>query len=379
METIASLSLDLDNKWSYLKTHGDPGWESFPSYLDILVPRVLDFLKARHLTITFFIVGQDAALDKHHELLQTIAAAGHEIGNHSFRHEPWLHLYSKTEIKTELAMAEEHIERATGYKPVGFRGPGYSLSHTVLGNSSGEVISMMPLLCQTFWLLWRGPTILPPPDLAPEQRHQRKALGGSLRDAFRPITPYRWKTGAGTFIELPVTTLPIFRVPIHMSYLLCLSVLSPTLAVQYFNTALRLCRLTGVQPSLLLHPTDFLGCDDTRDLSFFPAMKLPSEKKLELVSDFLHTLSDRFTVLTLRQHAQKARENTALPIVESPSLSGILLCNHRSSIRRLITRRWMENKHVSKRYVRRRSGPNFITGQEIFMKDLIQLIAELTG
>src|SRR5262244_1387258 len=92
---IASLSLDLDNKWSYLKTHGDTGWESFPSYLNVLVPRVLDFLKARHLTITFFIVGQDAALDKHHELLQAIAAAGHEIGNHSFRHEPWLHLYSK--------------------------------------------------------------------------------------------------------------------------------------------------------------------------------------------------------------------------------------------------------------------------------------------
>jgi peptidoglycan-N-acetylglucosamine deacetylase len=128
METIASLSLDLDNKWSYLKTHGDPGWESFPSYLDILVPRVLDFFKARHLTITFFIVGQDAALDKHRELLQTIAAAGHEIGNHSFHHEPWLHLYSEAEIKTELAMAEEHIECATGYKPVGFRGPGYSLS-----------------------------------------------------------------------------------------------------------------------------------------------------------------------------------------------------------------------------------------------------------
>ena len=27
---IASLSLDLDNKWSYLKTHGDAGWDSFP-------------------------------------------------------------------------------------------------------------------------------------------------------------------------------------------------------------------------------------------------------------------------------------------------------------------------------------------------------------
>ena len=36
---IASLSLDLDNKWSYMKTHGDQGWEAFPSYLDAVVPR----------------------------------------------------------------------------------------------------------------------------------------------------------------------------------------------------------------------------------------------------------------------------------------------------------------------------------------------------
>ena len=53
---VASLSLDLDNKWSYMKTHGDPGWESFPSYLDVVVPRVLEFLEERELIITFFIV-----------------------------------------------------------------------------------------------------------------------------------------------------------------------------------------------------------------------------------------------------------------------------------------------------------------------------------
>ena len=40
----ASLSLDLDNQLSYMKTHGDSGWEDFPSYLDIAVPRILEFL-----------------------------------------------------------------------------------------------------------------------------------------------------------------------------------------------------------------------------------------------------------------------------------------------------------------------------------------------
>ena len=99
---LASLSLDLDNLWSYMKTHGDSGWESFPSYLDIVVPRVLDFLEKRGLKITFFVVGQDAALQKNHAAIRSIADAGHEIGNHSFNHEPWLHLYSEQQIESEF-------------------------------------------------------------------------------------------------------------------------------------------------------------------------------------------------------------------------------------------------------------------------------------
>ena len=93
-----------------MKTHGDAGWEAFPSYLDLVVPRVLDFLQARGLTITVFIVGQDAALDKNRAALRAIATAGHEIGNHSFHHEPWLSLYSDEQIETELLQAEEAIE-----------------------------------------------------------------------------------------------------------------------------------------------------------------------------------------------------------------------------------------------------------------------------
>ena len=91
---IASLSLDLDNKWSYMKTHGDPGWEQYPTYLDIVVPRFLDFLAERDLSITVFIVGKDASLEKNEQALASISASGHEIGNHSFNHEPWLPLYT---------------------------------------------------------------------------------------------------------------------------------------------------------------------------------------------------------------------------------------------------------------------------------------------
>src|SRR4029450_13791316 len=118
---LASLSLDLDNKWSYLKTHGDAGWESFPRYLDIVVPRFLAVLRELDLKITVFVVGQDAALEKNHAALASIAEAGHEIGNHSFHHEPWLHLYTEEQLEEELTTAEEAIESATGARTVGFR------------------------------------------------------------------------------------------------------------------------------------------------------------------------------------------------------------------------------------------------------------------
>jgi hypothetical protein len=312
---IASLSLDLDNQWSYMKTHGDPGWESFPSYLDIVVPRILGFLKARGLTLTVFIVGQDAALEKNREALDAIAAAGHEIGNHSFHHDPWLHLYSEQQIETDLARAEEAIERVTGQRPVGFRGPGFSLS-----NSTLRVLTRRRYLydASTF------PTFLGPlarayffrtSRLSPEEMRQRRALFGRLRDGWRPVRPYRWQVDGGELVEIPVTTMPVLKVPIHVSYIVYLSAFAPALALRYFRVALWLCRLTGTPPSLLLHPLDFMGYDDMQALSFFPGMRLPSAQKLQVVSEVLHLLSTEFTIVTLKRHALEVTRDSPFRMV----------------------------------------------------------------
>jgi peptidoglycan-N-acetylglucosamine deacetylase len=327
---IASLSLDLDNQWSYMKTHGNASWKSFPSYLDIVVPRFLDFLQTRQLTITVFIVGQDAALEKNREVLRAIAAAGHEIGNHSFRHEPWLHLYSEQETEAELASAEEHIEAATGQSPRGFRGPGFSLSPTTLRvlqrrgyqyDASTFPTFLGPLARAYYFMTSR---------FDPEEREKRKLLFGTLRDGLRPLKPYWWDTGAGKLLEIPVTTMPILKLPMHVSYLLYLRMFVPAVASRYFATALGLCRLTGTQPSLLLHPLDFLGCDDhLPELAFFPAMGLAREKKLEVVSDALHQLSDHYTVLPVGQHAQEVAQQTDLQVLE-PALPGAPSNGHRA-------------------------------------------------
>ncbi|MCC6300287.1 MAG: polysaccharide deacetylase family protein [Anaerolineales bacterium] len=317
---IASLSLDLDNKWSYMKTHGDAGWELFPSYLDLVVPRALKLLDELKLKTSFFIVGQDAAITANQPALRSIADAGHEIGNHSFHHEPWLHLYSIEKIEQELALAEEHIQNATGKKPVGFRGPGFSLSPDVikvlirrgyLYDASTLPTFIGPLARAYYFMSSR---------LTSSERHQRNQLFGTLKDGFRPNRPYWWsvkgEAGTGALIEIPVTTMPIFRLPIHVSYVLYLSLFSESLALNYFKTALLFCRIRGVQPSLLLHPLDFMGCDDTPDLSFFPAMNLPAQRKVSLAVKVIRLLSDQFDVRTLQNHAQAASQSSGLRVLE---------------------------------------------------------------
>jgi hypothetical protein len=306
MKPYASLSLDLDNQWAYMKTHGDAGWQSYPSYFDAIVPRILGFLAARRLTITFFIVGQDAALPANRASLASIAAAGHEIGNHSFNHEPWLHLYSAQELDRELFRAEEAIEAATGVRPRGFRGPGFSLSEETLEalvrRGYDYDATVFPNLLNPLARAYLFSTSR----LTDEQKKQRSALFGTWKDAFRPVRPFQWRLAAGRLLEIPVTTLPLFKVPMHLSYLIYLARFSPAAARAYLRFALGACRLTGTQPSILLHPLDFMGSEDCPSLAFFPGMDVARERKLAIVSDLFDILAARHELVAMREHARRA-------------------------------------------------------------------------
>lgn len=305
MKPIASLSLDLDNKWCYMKTHGDAGWEDFPSYLDSAVPRALEFLKKRDLNITFFIVGQDAALEKNHEALAKISDAGHEIANHSFRHEPFLHLYTKDELTDELQKTEEAIKSVTGQSVKGFRGPGFSLSPTVL-----EVLAERGYEydCSTFPTyiapLARAFYLLKSPAMPAEEREKLKKLYGNFTDGFQSLKPYQWKIGERTIVEIPVTTLPVFKTPIHATYVIYLSSFSKLAARAYWKTALKFCKFSGTQLSLLLHPLDFLSGEDVPELKYFPGMNIPRDEKMKFIGAMIDSFTEEFDVVNMRRHAQ---------------------------------------------------------------------------
>lgn len=317
--TLASLSVDLDNRWSYMKTHGNPEWREYPSYLDLVVPRILKFLKEEDIISTFFVVGQDAVNERNHSALASIVEAGHEIGNHSFNHEPWLHLYSEEDIEREIIQAEEAIANFSNEPIVGFRGPGYSISDATL-----RVLNTRRYLYDASTL----PTFIGPlarayyfasSKLNSEQLDRRGKLFGTFRDGLRPLKPYHighlGSDKQGTIIEIPVTTMPILKVPIHTSYILFLSKFSFTIALQYFRTALWLCHITKVKPSLLLHPLDFIDGTEAPELSFFPAMDLAIGQKLKVLNAMVKLMTSRYEVLPMAEYAERLLANESLPIV----------------------------------------------------------------
>lgn len=311
----ASLSLDVDNLWSYMKVHGDAGWESRPSYLDVFVPYILEILDELNVKITFFIVGADAALEKNHGALRQLVASGHEVGNHSFEHEPWLHLYTEEQLEQEIAKAHDAIASATGAEPVGFRGPGFSWSPKLL-----QILERRGYIYDASTL----PTYLGPvarlyyfwtAKLTPEEREERKDLFGHFADGLRPVKPYYWRLeGERRIMEIPVTTIPVIKTPFHFSYLLYLARFSETLMMAYLKTALTACRISGTEPSFLLHPLDIIGSDQVSELSFFPGMDVSGARKTQLLKRVLRCLAEHFELVPMSEHAARIAARGKLPV-----------------------------------------------------------------
>lgn len=308
MTRYSSLSVDLDNHWSYLKTHGDDSWRGFPSYLDRVIPLVGEFASEMDVPLTVFVVGQDAELPKNADAMAQLGESTFEIANHSFHHEPWLHLKTYSEIEEEITRAHQAILRATGREPSGFRGPGFSISQTTMRvleeNAYQYDASTLPTfigpLARAFYMRKSS--------LEQDDLEQRSKLFGGLAEVFRPLTPYLWEfeDRDPRIVEVPVTTMPLIRIPFHATYLLYIARWSPALSKAYLATALELCRLTGVEPSLLLHSLDFIGSEDISDLGFFPGMDMSGDQKRELLRSYVARLKAHGEVLTVGEHAERA-------------------------------------------------------------------------
>jgi peptidoglycan/xylan/chitin deacetylase (PgdA/CDA1 family) len=89
----------------------------------VALPAVLELLRALELLATFFVEGINAGL--YPDAVRAIAAAGHEVGLHAWRHERW----SELEAGEQDALLQRSIDAFTqlGIEVDGFRPPGGEL------------------------------------------------------------------------------------------------------------------------------------------------------------------------------------------------------------------------------------------------------------
>ena len=89
-----------------------------------VLPRVLDLLDENGLRATFFVEGLNA--EQYPDSLNEIAARGHELGLHAWRHEEWGGLDEREEAEL-LDRGVQALEEL-GQRPRGFRPPGGKLT-----------------------------------------------------------------------------------------------------------------------------------------------------------------------------------------------------------------------------------------------------------
>jgi peptidoglycan-N-acetylglucosamine deacetylase len=168
MKIDACLTFDLDAESAILAEGAryarNAGVMSHQAYGPrVGVPRILDLLREYALPATFFVPGVTA--ERYPEAVETILAAGHEVGHHSYAH---FSPVGQTEAD-ERADFERALEllRRQGVEVEGYRSPSWEPA-------------------------WRTPQIVAEHGLA---------YDSSLMDADRP---YLLDTGAGEIVELPV-------------------------------------------------------------------------------------------------------------------------------------------------------------------------------
>jgi len=294
---LASLSLDLDNKWAYLRAAGRHDWMDGPGYLPMVIDRIVEMLGELELPLTVFAVGRDLVEDEDCQAIESFnRLVRWEPANHSLNHLPWMHTMDASEIADEIELTGERVAAVTARRPLGFRGPGFSCPAEVLKvlvrnqyayDASVFPTSIAPLARMAF---------LARTQLQGEAREKAKQLYGGFASLRQPNRPFLRQVDGFALWEMPVTVMPLSRTPIHFSYLTYLASISQLCAKTYFWTALRMCQLTKTPPSLLLHPLDFMGFEDDRDLAYFPGMNMARHEKLAFLRWALKQFATAFDV-----------------------------------------------------------------------------------
>lgn len=160
---LAALDKKFDTPVFDLKTNGKKyialTFDDGPSKK--VTPRVLSILKKHKAKATFYMLGQSA--QEAPEMAKAVAKAGHEIGNHSYKHAN-LSQMTTDQAYADITKTNKIIQQATGTEPLTIRPPYGARNHGL-----EKQLSQPTVLWSIDTLDWK--TLNPASTLAQVQQH----------------------------------------------------------------------------------------------------------------------------------------------------------------------------------------------------------------
>ncbi len=296
----ASVHIDLDELWTLAALYGNRAAFTEGGCYGGAVARFQSILERRRIRATFFVVGQDLLDAYRSEWVRSLAAQGHEIANHSFTHPVGFRHLSATHKRAEIQITHEHVIRLLGRAPVGFRAPAYDIDSETLGLLRGlgylydasVVQSLLPCVLRTVDAVFsRTSSAL------------RLYGGTSLRRV--PNRPYRpsvnnlWEEDpCESFLEVPVTTIPLLGIPFTAS-------LTLNQSMGLFRLGLRLIRSRALPLVFLLHGVDLVDQLTDAPLPFYKKIRTPVEYRLARIEAAPEELQRYYDVLPTQEALQR--------------------------------------------------------------------------
>ena len=304
----AAISIDLDGIACYYKIHalGPPPAELEHAILERALPRAAALFARHGVHVTWFVVGRD--VDGHAAnagRLAALAAAGDELGNHSYSHPYALARLPPAEIDVEIARCDR-VLRALAPHVRGFRAPGYDVSPAMF-----DVLARLGYRYDS--------SVFPSPGYYAAKAAVMTALAALRRpsgavmtnprllaappEPYRPAMTAPWRRGQAPLIELPIATTPWLRVHAIGTSLL----VAPAWLRRQLIDAMAGREFWNLE----LHGIDFADAEldgiPGELVDRQPDLRLPIAEKLERFDRLLEALRARWDVVTLGEVATEVQ------------------------------------------------------------------------
>jgi len=122
------LTVDLEDWYhicSLADAHNACGKDKLENRLIANTDRLLRLFREHNTKVTFFVLGVIA--EKNVSLIKRIFDEGHEICSHGYSHKILMDLSPET-FRCELRKTDRILKSITGYSPLGFRAPSFSVT-----------------------------------------------------------------------------------------------------------------------------------------------------------------------------------------------------------------------------------------------------------